>query len=173
LSDNTQHEAGSEGAESGCPTAASVWLVMMKAYRSLQTLMEHSIASLGIGLSDFMILEALLHIGPMKISALGEKVHLANASMTAAVDRLEQRGLVDRQSGEIDRRIRTVQLTGCGKKMISELYRKHEYDIDALMQPLCPHERAELRSSLKKLGLAAQSAQQDAQQSAQQGAQQV
>ena len=140
------------------PSAAAVWLVLMKAYRSLGALMERSIVSLGIGLSDFMILEALLHKGPMRISTIGEKVHLANASMTAAVDRLEQRGLVDRQSGEEDRRVRTVDLTGCGRKLIETLYSKHEKDIDALMDTLCPEERAALRASLKKIGLAAQTA---------------
>ncbi len=140
------------------PSAAAVWLVLMKAHRSLQALMERSIASLGIGLSDFMILEALLHKGPMKISALGEKVQLANASMTAAIDRMADRGLVERQSGDADRRVRTVELTPCGRALIQKLYAKHERDLDALMAPLCPVERAALRGSLKKVGLAAQTA---------------
>lgn len=152
---DTAHEP-QQGSD--VPTAASVWLVMMKAHRSLQSLMERSIASLGIGLSDFMILEALLHKGPMKISALGEKVHLANASMTAAIDRMADRGLVQRQSGDADRRVRTIELTGCGRALIEKLYAKHEHDIDALMAPLCPAERSALRGSLKKVGLAAQAA---------------
>lgn len=158
VTETTESEALPEkghGAES-VPTAASVWLVMMKAYRTLQTHIEQSIASLGIGLSDFMILEALLHKGPMKISTIGEKVLLANASMTAAVDRLVERGLVERQSDLTDRRVRTVQLTASGKKMIRPLYERHERDIDRLMEPLCPAERAALRASLKKVGLAAQ-----------------
>ena len=140
------------------PTAASVWLVMMKAHRSLQALMDRSSASLGIGLSDFMILEALLHKGSMKISALGETVHLANASMTAAIDRMADRGLVKRHTCDPDRRVRTVELTPCGRALIQKLYEKHEQDIDALMAPLCPAERSALRASLKKVGLAAQSA---------------
>ncbi len=144
--------------EQQIPTAASVWLVMMKAHRSLQALMEHSIASLGIGLSDFMILEALLHKGPMRISTLGDKVHLANASMTAAVDRMADRGLVNRVSGSNDRRVRTVDLTPCGRALIEKLYRKHEHDIDMLMAPLCAAERTALRASLKRVGLAAQAA---------------
>ncbi len=140
------------------PTAASVWLVMMKAHRSLQALMERSIASLGIGLSDFMILEALLHKGAMKISALGETVHLANGSMTAAIDRMADRGLVTRLITDPDRRVRTVDLTPCGRALIQQLYTRHEADIDTLMAPLCPTERTALRTSLKKVGLAAQSA---------------
>lgn len=161
MSDPTQH-AGEAAASAfakdatGTPSAASVWLVLMKAHRSLATLMDQSIASLGIGLSDFILLEALLHKGAMNISQLGEKVQLANSSMTAAVDRLVQRGLVARQSDEADRRVRTVDLTPCGRALISKLFTKHEKDIDALMKPLCPTERTALRSSLKKLGLAAQ-----------------
>lgn len=149
-------EATTVDSDGAMPTAASVWLVLMKAHRSLAALMEHSIASLGIGLSDFMILEALLHKGTMNISQLGEKVQLANASMTAAIDRLVQRGLVERQSAGADRRVRTVDLTPCGRALIRKLYAKHEKDIDALMESICQSERASLRASLKKLGLAAQ-----------------
>ena len=144
--------------EQDVPTAASVWLVMMKAHRSLQALMARSISSLGIGISDFMILEALLHKGPMRISTLGEKVHLANASMTAAVDRMTDRGLVKRASDESDGRVRTIDLTPCGRQLIQTLYAKHEHDIEDLMSPLCPAERAELRKSLKRVGIAAQAA---------------
>ncbi|GAA3759613.1 MarR family winged helix-turn-helix transcriptional regulator [Terriglobus aquaticus] len=151
-----------EQETAAAPTAASVWLVLMKAHRSLAALMDQSIASLGIGLSDFILLEALLHKGAMSISQLGEKVQLANSSMTAAVDRLVQRGLVQRQSDGPDRRVRTVDLTPCGRALIQKLFAKHEQDIDALMQPLCPAERAALRSALKKLGLAAQSRLQNA-----------
>ena len=152
-----QHKTGTAASDAETPTAASVWLVLMKAHRSLAALMEQSIASLGIGLSDFILLEALLHKGAMSISQLGEKVQLANSSMTAAVDRLVQRGLVARQSDGPDRRVRTVDLTPCGRALIQKLFAKHELDLDALMTPLCPTERSALRSALKKLGLAAQS----------------
>ncbi len=157
MPDASQHATdGRPNPAAGTPSAASVWLVLMKAHRSLATLMDQSIASLGIGLSDFILLEALLHKGAMNISQLGERVQLANSSMTAAVDRLVQRGLVERQSDEADRRVRTVDLTPCGRALIQKLFAKHEKDIDALMEAICPSERAALRGSLKKLGLAAQ-----------------
>src|ERR1700709_139470 len=74
-------------------SAASLWLVMAKAYRSMQGYVESTMAEMGIGMSDFMILEALLHKGPMSMSQIGDKVLLANPSMTAAVDRLARQGL--------------------------------------------------------------------------------
>ena len=156
MADQARQDKPTEAALPATPSAASVWLVLMKAHRSLAALMDQSIASLGIGLSDFILLEALLHKGAMSISQLGEKVQLANSSITAAVDRLLQRGLVDRQSDGTDRRVRTVDLTPCGRALIQKLFAKHERDIDALMEALCPTERTALRKSLKKLGLAAQ-----------------
>lgn len=156
MADQAQSKQHATAGNGDTPSAASVWLVLMKTHRSLATLMDQSIASLGIGLSDFILLEALLHKGAMNISQLGDKVQLANSSMTAAVDRLVQRGLVQRQSDEADRRVRTVDLTPCGRELIRKLYAKHEEDIETLMEAVCPTERAALRGNLKKLGLAAQ-----------------
>lgn len=142
-------------AEEGT-SAASLWLVMAKAYRSMQVYVESTMAEMGIGMSDFMILEALLHKGPMSMSQIGDKVLLANPSVTAAVDRLARQGLVTRQSPiEGDRRVRTVELTSCGRKLIRKIFAKHTEDLEGIMQGLCPEQRASLRAGLKNIGLAA------------------
>ena len=137
------------------PSAASLWLVMMKAYRSMQTYVEHTLVKMGIGLSDFMILEVLLHKGPMSMSQIGEKVLLANPSMTAAVDRLEKLNLVTRQLAGGDRRVRTVDLTSQGRRLIRKIYGQHERDLESVMRDLGPDQRTEVRAALKCIGLAA------------------
>jgi MarR family 2-MHQ and catechol resistance regulon transcriptional repressor len=136
-------------------TAASLWLVMMKAYRSVQIYVESTMEAMGIGLSDFMILEALLHKGPMSMSQIGDKVLLANPSMTAAVDRLEKLGYVTRQSATGDRRVRTVELTKDGRRMIRKVFTQHEMDLEKLMCGLSEEQRAAMRAGLKSIGLAA------------------
>ena len=136
-------------------TAASVWLVMMKAYRSMQIYIERTMTSIGLGMSDFMILEVLLHKGPMSMSQIGEKVLLANPSITAAVDRLERLGFVARQSDTCDRRIRTVGLTVEGCRTIRKVFAQHEQDLEEVMAELCPEQRVALRAGLKSIGLAA------------------
>ena len=65
-------------------TGPKLWVVLARAYGSLASYVEHSIAKEGICLSDFMVLEVLLHKGAMTISAIGEKVLLAAPSMTSA-----------------------------------------------------------------------------------------
>ena len=137
-------------------SAPALWVVLARAYRSMAAFVEHSIAALDIGLSDFMILEALLHKGPGTMTALCEAALITNASMTAAVDRLEQRGLVERTSDQADRRVRLVQLTGEGTTLIRRLYTRHQRDLEEVMAEVPPSERAELRRGLKAIGLAAQ-----------------
>src|SRR5271155_205313 len=99
-------------------SAPRLWLVLARAYGSMVDYIEGSITAQGLGLSDFMVLEVLLHKGPLTISAIGQKVLLASASMTSAIDRLEKRGLVLRRSCSSDRRIRLVELTCEGKGFI-------------------------------------------------------
>ena len=136
-------------------SAARVWVVLARAYGSMASFVEERIAAEGLGLSDFMVLEVLLHKGPLTISAIGDKVLLASASMTSAIDRLEKRGLVLRRSCNSDRRIRVVELTAAGKSSIEEIYARHEKDLEFLMAGLSGDERKTMYEGLKKIGLAA------------------
>jgi MarR family transcriptional regulator, 2-MHQ and catechol-resistance regulon repressor len=136
-------------------SAPRLWLVLARAYGSMGTYIEGSITAQGLGLSDFMVLEVLLHKGPMTISAIGEKVLLASASMTSAIDRLEKRDLVRRKTCGSDRRIRFVELTDCGKAFIEEIFARHEKDLEAVIGGLGDEERRVIYEGLKKIGLAA------------------
>ena len=139
-------------------SSAALWVVIARAYRAMESFVEHSVASLGIGLSDFMILEALLHKGPMTMTALCDAALLANASMTSAIDRLEEKKFVERATDKTDRRARLVQLTPDGTALIKRLYPRHLKDLDEVMKDVPSAERAELRRGLKTIGLAAQAA---------------
>ena len=136
-------------------SSAALWVVLARAYHAMAGFVEHSVAALGIGLSDFMIMEALLHKGPMTMSALCDAALIANASMTAAVDRLEEKKFVERIAHATDRRVRLVQLTGEGSSLIKRLYARHERDLEELMTVITPEERTELRRLLKLVGLTA------------------
>src|ERR1700734_3406673 len=122
-------------------SAPRLWLVLARAYGSIVSYIERSITGQGLGLSDFMVLEVLLHKGQLTISVIGEKVLLASASMTSAIDRLEKRGLVLRRSCNSDRRIRLVELTTEGTGFIEEIYARHEKDLQFVMAGLTDDER--------------------------------
>ena len=136
-------------------SAPRLWLVLARAHGSMVDFIEGSITSQGLGISDFMVMEILLHKGPLTISVIGEKVLLASASMTSAIDRLEKRSLVRRRSCNSDRRIRLVELTAEGKSFIEEIYARHEKDLEFVMAGLSEEERRVMYEGLKKVGLAA------------------
>jgi MarR family 2-MHQ and catechol resistance regulon transcriptional repressor len=136
-------------------TAPQLWWVMARSHHALRLLAEQSITNAGLCLTDFAALEALLHKGPLTISAIQDKVLLASGSMTAAIDRLEERGLVVRKSTSSDRRARLVQLTQEGKRVAAAYFEKHARDLEDLMSVLSAKERLQAYTSLKKLGLLA------------------
>jgi hypothetical protein len=73
--------------------------------------------------------------------------------MTAAIDRLEKRGLVLRKSTSKDRRARIVELTREGEQVSAVFFEKHARDLEALMSVLSAKEKKQMYESLKKLGL--------------------
>src|ERR1700732_3314376 len=96
--------------------AVHVWLVLWKAAQAVQQIAARSVSALGLGLSDFAVLEVLLHKGPQPVNVIGRKVLLTSGSITAAVDRLESKKLVRKTADTKDLRARIVQLTGRGRR---------------------------------------------------------
>ena len=133
--------------------APRLWLVLARCYRAVSHIAERSIADSGLGLSDFAALEALLNKGPLTITEIQAKVLLASGSMTAAVDRLEKKGLVTRGATPTDRRAKILQLTRQGKRVVESAFRRHAVELEAAMTVLNNAERRQLRGLLKKLGL--------------------
>src|SRR5438552_16733268 len=132
-----------------------LWLVMMKAFRTLERLATRSIESAEVGLSDFAVLEMLLHKGPQPVNEIGRRVELTSGAITTAVDRLESRGLVRREAHPSDRRARIVRLTAAGEKQAAESFAGHKAAMDLASSGLSKTERATLIELLKKLGIAA------------------
>src|SRR3984885_9786435 len=87
------------------------WLVMMKAMRALTRYAAAGIEETGLGLSDFGVLEILLHRGPLPVNTIGPLVDLTPGSISIAIDRLVAKGLVSRVERAEDRRIGIVALT--------------------------------------------------------------
>src|SRR5205809_8077768 len=87
----------------GDRSGVHVWLVLMKAHRSLVRHAERSIVALDMCISDFGVLEVLLHKGSQSVSEIGRRVELTSGSITTAIDRVEQRGLVARTAHASDR----------------------------------------------------------------------
>jgi len=133
-----------------------VFLVMWKATRVLEAHGHRSIVDLEMGLSDFGVLEALLHKGPLAIKDLGAKVLLTSGSITTAIDRLERRGLVERGNDENDRRSCIVRLTPVGRQMIRKAFADHKIAMEEVVSGLSAEDRGRLVDLLRRLGQSAE-----------------
>lgn len=129
-----------------------LWLVMFKAYQAIRAHDMKSIESSGLGLSDFATLEILLNKGPQPVNVIGEKVLLTSGSITTAVDRLERKGLVERQFSPNDRRVRMVHLTPRGQELIEGIFQAHQAALEQATAGVTEEEKQILISLLKKLG---------------------
>jgi len=129
-----------------------LWLLLWKAYESVRAHAVQQIRTSGIGYSDFAVLELLLHKGPTPVNTIGQRVHLTSGSITAAVDRLEKKGLVVRCSQPEDRRTRVVHLTDAGRKLVECAFAQHEAAMERVTACLDEAERGQAIELLRKLG---------------------
>ena len=110
------------------PAPVHTWLVMMKAMQAITRYALANLEETGLGLSDFAVLEVLLHKGPLPVNVIGPKVNLTPGSISVAVDRLVAKGLVTRTESSDDRRVRLVALTPRGKSVITPIFRARRDD---------------------------------------------
>ena len=132
--------------------ATHVWLVLWRAAHAVEQNAVRSVAALGLGLSEFAVLEALLHKGPLPVNTIGPIVDLTPGSISIAVDRLVAKGLVSRVESAEDRRVRIVALTPRGKDLIVSAFRKHSGQMKRVFSELSPEELRGLEVMLKKVG---------------------
>jgi MarR family transcriptional regulator, 2-MHQ and catechol-resistance regulon repressor len=133
-------------------TAPHIRLVLWKAAKAMERVDRTSIAETGLHLSDFQIMEVLLHKGPQPVNTIGGKVLLTSGSMTAAAKRLEKKGLVQRIQDTSDGRCVHIHLTGQGREVIEKAYSAHVRNLEQVAAVLSPKERDELVRLLKKIG---------------------
>jgi MarR family 2-MHQ and catechol resistance regulon transcriptional repressor len=133
------------------------WLVLVKAFQAASKYLYAGLEETGIDDTDFRILEALLSKGPLPVNTIGPKVFLTPGSISTAVDRLVERGLVSRVESPEDRRVRVVSLTPKGQRLIAPVFRKHAAEIKKVFADASPKELRALETTLKKIGKRAES----------------
>ena len=129
-----------------------IWLVLWKATAAVRARAEESIAAMNLCLTDFAILEVLLHKGALPVNTIGQRLFLTSGSITTAIDRLQKRDFVMRKPYPEDGRVTLVDLTDEGRELIERSFRQHELYMEAVMGALSGAERATLLPLLRKMG---------------------
>jgi DNA-binding MarR family transcriptional regulator len=120
----------------------------------LQASYAQAFAPLGLNEGDYGVLAALRRAGaPYQLtpSDLARHQMMTSGGMTAAIDRLERKGLVARRPNPNDRRGSLVRLTDEGRKVVDRAMELQAEAESRLVQALDASERNTLEQLLRKL----------------------
>lgn len=132
--------------------ALDLWIVLARAFESVRSQAEADIRQYGLTPSEFGVLEALYHKGPMGLTELQQKILVTSGGMTYLIDRLEKKGHVARKNTPGDRRARLATLSPKGRKLIARIFPSHAERLEQILGGLSRQEQKTARALLRQLG---------------------
>lgn len=133
--------------------ALRTYVKLMRAADSVTARTHRHLSATGLSISQFAVLEALYHLGPLSQREIGQKILRSSGNITMVIDNLEKNGLVRRERNEADRRFFIVHLTDKGDNLINKIFPPHAAVIAKDLGVLTAAEQDILGSLCKKLGL--------------------
>ncbi|MBU0962086.1 MAG: MarR family transcriptional regulator [Proteobacteria bacterium] len=131
--------------------ALSSFVKLIRAAETVSSKAHRKLREIGLTVSQFGVLEALYHLGPMCQKEIAEKILKSTGNITTVIDNLEKQGLVIRERNDADRRFFNIQLTDEGTHAIQTIFPDHAKRITLLMDKLTIAEQKELGRLCKKL----------------------
>lgn len=123
-------------------------IAMARAYDLLFSKIEKSVQEYGLNISEFGVLEMLLHKGEQPVQRIAEKILVTSGTITYVIDKLQKNNLVERKKCEKDKRIFYVSLTPKGEELIKEIFPKHQKFLDELLKDMKEKDKKNLISNL-------------------------
>lgn len=132
--------------------ALDAYIKLMRAADSVTARVTRTLAKHDLTISQFGVLEALLHLGELHQNELGQKLLKSSGNITMVVDNLEKRGLITRERSSEDRRFVWVKLTKTGDAFIRKVFPEIVPVITDSMVVLSPFELEKMAEYLRQVG---------------------
>lgn len=132
-------------------TGVLAWLYMMRVSDKLQRIAGDDLARYDLTPAQFGVLANLLAEEGISQQALSDRLFVTKGNVCGLIGRLEERGLVERQCCQEDRRANLLYLTAQGKALARRVVPAHEHFISTQMSSLDLHEQQTLRALLRVL----------------------
>ena len=130
--------------------ALTTFTKLIRGAETLNNVVHQHLAESGLTVSQFGVLEAIYHIGPMCQRDIGVKILKSTGNITQVIDNLEKRELVERRRNEEDRRYYTIHLTPAGNQCIAAVFPRHARIITEALAILDPEEQKTLGAICRK-----------------------
>jgi MarR family 2-MHQ and catechol resistance regulon transcriptional repressor len=139
-------------ADEDTAAALKLWVVLNRVQRAIAERTRRDVERQGLRPTEFGVLEALYHKGPLTLGQIGESVLVTSGSVTPVADKLERRALIQRRISAEDRRVCYAELTETGRELIDVIFPEHAEVIRAAMQGLTVEEKRIATALLRRLG---------------------
>lgn len=137
--------------------ALKLWVTLARAYAAVNEQAAADVRADGLSIGEFAVLELLHHRGQTLLGEIQKRILVSSGGITFLVDRLVEKGLVERRDCPEDRRARYAALTREGTRLMRRIFPRHAARITRAMQGLQEREQRDAARLLKQLGLAAAS----------------
>ncbi|MEO6444446.1 MAG: MarR family transcriptional regulator [Gemmatimonadaceae bacterium] len=135
--------------------ALKLWVTLARAYAAVEEHARDDARAEGLSLAEFGVLELLHHRGQTLLGDIQKRVLVSSGGTTFLVDKLVEKGFVERRECEEDRRSRYATLTREGERLMRRIFPRHARRIERALRGLGGTEQRDATRLMRKLGLAA------------------
>ena len=125
------------------------------ALGELRCVGSERLAKQGVSMTHLHILSMLDHHGELTMSRLADLLGVSDSNATGVVDRIEERGLVERSRDNVDRRVVIVRLTERGRDRLNDLQLLKEDLLQKVLRRLDANQLSVVSEALRTLRAAA------------------
>lgn len=134
--------------------ALDAYIKLSRAANAVEARINRPLSDIGLSISQFGVLEALYHLGPLHQGDLAGKILKTSGNLTLVIENLAKRGLVERTRDPSDRRYVQISLTEKGRRLIDGIFPRHVGRVEAAFGELTADEQETLARLCRKLGTA-------------------
>ncbi|MDX1485193.1 MAG: MarR family transcriptional regulator [Alphaproteobacteria bacterium] len=121
-----------QGEASARDRGDEVLVALRRIIRATDLHSKHLFKAAGLTTPQVIVLRSIHDLGEVTTGQISEQVSLSQATVTSILDRLEQRGWIERYRSSVDRRVVHARLTGKGRSALRKAPPLlHERFIDA------------------------------------------
>ena len=133
------------------PTYMRLLRELVQAYQAFEAYTMPHIKSWGLTPAQFDVIATLGNTEGMTFRELGERTLIYKTTLTSVVDRLQERGLVERRPSTTDRRSTLAVLTAQGDALFQEAFQDHTEHLRRRLERLSEDEMEEAITQLRRV----------------------
>lgn len=127
------------------------YIALMRVHGLFEKVVKEDAGRYNLNVTEFAVMELLYNRGEQPIQKICQRILIASSSTTYVVDKLCNKGFVERRPDEKDRRVTFASITEEGRELMEKLYPEHAKRLMNLFEELSLSEITDMRDKLKRI----------------------